>query len=64
LPLQENLARSLAKRSSIKAGQILQREEMEALVNNLFACSTSTYTPDGRTTFHVMELNRIEQYFK
>ncbi|HEY9049512.1 MAG TPA: DNA mismatch repair endonuclease MutL [Ohtaekwangia sp.] len=64
LPLQESLARALAKRASIKAGQPLMREEMQALVDSLFACSTSNYTPDGKPTFFIFELTKIETYFR
>jgi DNA mismatch repair protein MutL len=63
IPLKENLARALAKRAGIKAGQKLVKEEMEALINNLFACSTSNYSPDGLPTFFIFELRKIEGYF-
>jgi DNA mismatch repair protein MutL len=63
IPLKENLARSLARRAGIKAGQKLAREEMKALIDGLFACSTSNYTPDGTPTFFVFELRKIESYF-
>lgn len=63
IPLKENLARSLAKRAGIKAGQRLMKEEMKALIDGLFACSTSNYTPDGIPTFFIFELRKIESYF-
>ncbi|MBL7859036.1 MAG: DNA mismatch repair endonuclease MutL [Cyclobacteriaceae bacterium] len=63
LPLRENLARSLAKRASIRAGQQLVKEEMQALLDNLFACGTSNYAPDGRPTFFIFDLGKIESYF-
>ena len=63
IPLKENLARSLAKRAGIKAGQKLVKEEMQALIDSLFACSTSNYTPDGIPTFFIFELRKIESYF-
>ncbi len=61
--LNENLARSLAKRASIKAGQKLAKEEMRALVDGLFACVTSNYAPDGTPTFFVFEVRKIESFF-
>ncbi len=64
IPIQENLARSLARRSGIKTGQRLNREEMQSLIDSLFACSTSNYTPDGRPTFFIFELGKIESYFR
>lgn len=63
VPLKENLARSLAKRACIKAGQKLVKEEMQALIDSLFACSTSNYSPDGMPTFFIFELSKIESYF-
>jgi len=62
--LDENLARALAKRASIKTGQVLIRDEMKALVDSLFACSTPNYSPDGRATFFIFELSKIETYFR
>ena len=63
IPIKENLARSLAKRAGIKAGQRLAKEEMKALIDGLFACGTSNYTPDGIPTFFIFELRKIESYF-
>ncbi len=63
VPLNENLARSLAKRACIKAGQKLVKEEMRALIDNLFACFTSNYSPEGLPTFFIFELRKIESYF-
>jgi DNA mismatch repair protein MutL len=63
IPLHENLARSLARRASIKAGQKLAREEMKSLLDSLFACNTPNYAPDGRPAFFIFDLTKIESYF-
>lgn len=63
LPLKENLARALARRACIKSGQKLVKEEMQSLIESLFACSTPNYAPDGRPTFFIFELGKIESYF-
>ncbi len=63
VPLSENLARALAKRASLKSGQVLVREEMRALVDSLFVCTTPNYSPDGRPTFFIFDLTKIESYF-
>lgn len=63
IPIKENLARSLARRAGIKGGQKLAKEEMRALIDGLFACSTSNYNPDGIPTFFIFELRKIESYF-
>ena len=63
LPLQENLARALAKRAAVKAGQKLEKEEMQELLNGLFSCKTPNYSPEGKPTFYIFELNKLESYF-
>lgn len=63
VPLGENLARALAKRASIKTGQALIREEMKALIDHLFVCSSPNYSPDGRPTFFIFDMSKIESYF-
>jgi DNA mismatch repair protein MutL len=63
LPLQENLTRALAKRASIKSGQKLEREEMQELLNSLFLCKTPNYSPEGKPTFYIFELGKLESYF-
>ncbi len=63
ISLHENLARSLARRASLKAGQRLSREEMQSLIDNLFACHTPNYAPDGRPSFFIFDLTKIESYF-
>ncbi len=64
LPLQANLARSLAKRASVKSGQRLSREEMESLVEGLFSCRNPNYSPEGSTTFFIFETSKIESHFQ
>ena len=63
VPLGENLARALAKRASIKTGQVLIREEMKALIDQLFVCTSPNYSPDGRPTFFIFDMSKIESYF-
>ena len=64
VPIRENLARSLAKRASLKSGQPLERQEMQSVIDSLFGCSTPNYAPDGRPTFFIFGLNKIETYFR
>lgn len=60
---RENLARSLAVRSSMKSGRILNEEEMSELIDQLFACSNPNYAPNGQRTFYILALSQIENYF-
>lgn len=63
LPLKENLARSLAKKASLKSGQKLMKEEMEALVEGLFACNNPNFSPAGASTFFIFDISKIENCF-
>lgn len=64
LDSNENLARSLAKRSAMQSGRKLALEEMTTLVDQLFACETPNFAPDGNMTFILLDLNSIEGFFK
>lgn len=58
------LARSLAKRSAIRAGAKLTAMEMNLLVDQLFASSNPNYTPDGRPTLVMLSLDKIKDFFE
>lgn len=64
IPIQENLARALARRACLKAGQKLQKQEMVSLIAQLFGCSNSNYTPGGNATYFILEMSKIESYFR
>jgi DNA mismatch repair protein MutL len=64
LTTQENLARSLAKRACIQPGKKLQQEEINMLVDQLFACNHPNHTPDGRRTFLTMTLAHLDTLFQ
>jgi DNA mismatch repair protein MutL len=60
---KENLARSLAKKSSIKKGKALKSQEMETLVGHLFACQNPNYGLSGNKTFIKLDLNKLQSFF-
>lgn len=64
VPLEDNLARSLARRAAIKPGQALSPEEMLSLVERLFSSHNPNYSPDGSTTFFIFETSKIETHFR
>jgi DNA mismatch repair protein MutL len=64
VPLRENLARSLAKRTAIPSGQKLNREEVDAIVAGLFACPNPNFSPDGKPTFFTFDTSKMESYFR
>jgi len=53
------MAFTLARASAIPAGQVLQNEEMENLVNRLFASSNVNLTPDGKTILCILPEREI-----
>lgn len=63
LPKQESLARAMAVRSALKPGTPLTDEEMNAMIDRLFACDNPNYAPNGQLTFFILDLNKIEQFF-
>ena len=60
-PLTSNLSLSLARHAAIPYGQLLSNEEMDTLVNDLFACENVNYTPDGRAILCILPQHDIEQ---
>lgn len=47
--LHESIAISLARTTAIKSGQSLTQEEMADIIDRLFACTDSNFTPDGKS---------------
>ncbi len=60
---QENLARALAKRSAIRAGNKLSLIEMNSIIDQLFACKTPNYAPDGNLTVVMLDMDKIGRLF-
>ena len=63
LSKRDNMARSIARRMSMKPGQRLDEAEMRALIDRLFGCIQPDYAPDGRKTTYVLELEKIATFF-
>lgn len=64
LDITENLARSLARSTSIKRGQTLSVTEMQALIDKLFACEIPFSSPTGRNCFITFELDDLAKRFE
>ncbi len=62
--VQSLLALSLAKAAAIVPGQVLTNEEMNSLVDGLFAVATPNYTPDGKTVLTVVQEDELEKMFR
>ncbi|HTF82296.1 MAG TPA: hypothetical protein VL947_11235, partial [Cytophagales bacterium] len=64
LGTHESLAKSIASRSCIKKYQKLSSEEMNSIINQLFACSEPAYSPYNVKTFTVIDHHRLYEFFK
>ncbi|WP_448788326.1 DNA mismatch repair endonuclease MutL [Bacteroides graminisolvens] len=62
--IQNVLALTLAKAAAIVYGQVLTPDEITGLVDNLFACETPNYTPDGSVVISTIKDDDINKLFK
>ena len=60
----ENLAASFACHAAVKAGDSLTIEEMQVLVNRLFATKHPYYCPHGRPIIVQLSLEELDQRFE
>lgn len=63
LERRDNLARSLARNAAIKAGKILSRDEMNHLIDELFACQMPQVSINGKSTLFKMTLEDLLRRF-
>lgn len=60
---KEQIAISLAKASSLDYGTDLKQEEIDHLIDNLFACATPNFSPDGKKVLTIIPTTDIEKSF-
>jgi DNA mismatch repair protein MutL len=60
---REKLIRTMARQQAIKAGTILDGNEMRTLVDDLFACTQHNITPGGDPTFIEFKKDYVEKLF-
>lgn len=63
IELYDNLARSLAKRTSIKAGKKMNSTEISHLVDQLFACKQPAFSPTGEACYTILDIDSIYKLF-
>ncbi len=63
LEITDNLARAMARSASIKKGQPLTADEMQSLIDQLFACEVPYKSPSGRKCFISLELEELSKRF-
>ena len=61
--VREQVAISLAKASATGYGEELQPEEMDHLVDQLFACMSPNFSPDGKPVLTILPIEDIEKLF-
>jgi DNA mismatch repair protein MutL len=59
----DTLAKSMARSLAVKNGAFLSDKEMEALVNNLFACKDPNVSPFQKPTFITLSVDEIDKKF-
>ncbi len=60
----EKIARNLARSSAVHYGKSLTREEMQEIIDRLFACGTPNYSPDGEPVIAIVSNEEIEKKFR
>ncbi|MBK9566058.1 MAG: DNA mismatch repair endonuclease MutL [Saprospiraceae bacterium] len=63
LGIEDNLARSMAISSGIKKGRRLEKQEMSAIIDMLFACKVPEKSPSGKKCFFIQEIDEIVKRF-
>jgi DNA mismatch repair protein MutL len=63
LGTRDNLARSMARNAAMRRGQSLTPQEMQDLVDRLFACSVPYNSPSGRKCFIQFDLEELQKQF-
>jgi len=61
---KENLARSMARNRAIKSGKNLTQEEMNNLIDELFACKMPYSTPNCKPTITTFSSEDLDKRFK
>ena len=57
--IAHTIAQSLARKVAIPVGQILNQDEMNQLVEQLFSCPTPNLTPDGLATLIIIDPDKL-----
>jgi len=61
--INHSFALNMARHAAIVYGQVLDNDEMTALVNSLFVCKDFNYTPDGKRIMCILTQTEIENLF-
>jgi len=61
---RENIARAMARNMAVKSGKILTQEEMNNIIDELFACNMPYSTPNGKPTISTFSIDDLDRRFK
>ena len=61
---KEKLAGSLAVASAIDYSKALTLNEMQEIIDSLFACQNPNYSPSGKVIVTIISIDEIEKLFK
>ena len=64
LDKRDALARSLARNSAIRSGVSLGQEEMNTLIEQLFACKTPNFSISGKPVIQTITLTELDKKFE
>ncbi|MGB5983127.1 MAG: DNA mismatch repair endonuclease MutL [Nonlabens sp.] len=60
---QDHLAKAMAHSMSIKSGELMQIQEMDHMINQLFSCEESAVTPSGKKVFIKITGDNLQSKF-
>jgi DNA mismatch repair protein MutL len=63
LNYREAIARTFAKRTAIKWGKQMSKEEMAEMIDRLFACDIPHFAPEGAPTLVILNADRLASFF-
>ncbi len=61
---KEKVAASLARASAISYGYAMKPEEINQIIDQLFACSTPNFSPSGKQVLTIMPIEQFEKLLK
>lgn len=63
LDRRDALAKSMARNSAIKSGTVLGQQEMNTLIEQLFACQTPNFSISGKPVIQTIGLTELDKKF-
>ncbi len=62
--IREQMAGALARATALCSAEDLLPAEIDQLVDQLFACASPNFTPDGRAVLAIIPMDEIDKYFE